>query len=555
MELTSEPRTDLQTRRHLRYLWWSGWLLIALACFCGPALRMLQAASGARDLSWGPLLFRILLALHGVLLVALGSIGPLSSRGPRNAEIREPRRTWVALGCLSVAALALRLWGLNSELWLDEVLTLVDFSRRPLAAIVTDFSSQNQHMAYSVLSHLCLVIFGESAWALRLPAVMFGIAGIWAVFLLARRLAGTPEALLVSAVMTFSYHHIWFSQNARGYTGLLCFATLATWLWLEALARDDWRWWAFYSASLTLGAFTNLNMVFVPMAHVLIHAVRGPRLAPKPVAAWLLAATTTLQLYALSLPGFLREALHEASRQSEWTSIGWMLAEARRGLGLGLEVLALAALLVCAAGLASLWRRDARAAAALALPGLLAGGLMAALGHNLWPRFFFFCMGFALIVAVRGAVLVTCAVCAAVTPLRSCRRLAIPGLAAAAVAFSILTLPRNYALPKQDFSGARDFVERNRAPADAVVSAGLASTVYTRYLSTPWHVVETRSELDALRRKAPAVWLVYTLPIDLAARHPGVWEAVNHDFELVKVFPGTLGGGQVSVCRAGPPRR
>ncbi len=31
-------------------------------------------------------------------------------------------------------------------------------------------------------------------------------------------------------------------------------------------------------------------------------------------------------------------------------------------------------------------------------------GCMLALGHNLWPRFFFFCMGFALLIAVHGAM-------------------------------------------------------------------------------------------------------------------------------------------------------
>ncbi len=44
--------------------------------------------------------------------------------------------------------------------------------------------------------------------------------------------------------------------------------------------------------------------------------------------------------------------------------------------------------------------------------------------------------------------------------------------------------------------------------------------------------------------------MVYTLPIELRAVHPGIWKTLAADFETdCWIFWGTLGGGEVYVCR------
>ena len=234
------------TAREGRELWRdlciaAGALLVAVALLPGSLIEKGLLGDSARTLSWGPALFRVLLAVHGAaLLLAAARRRQRPPAGqhrgkPLSDAVAPPspplgRRPWLFLTGLSLAALALRFYRLGSDLWFDEVLTLVEFARPPLGAIITRFPSPNQHMLYSVLAHAALVTCGESAWALRLPAVFFGLGSLWALFLLGRRLIGTREALLATAIMTVSYHHVWFSQNARGYTALLFFATLATWL-------------------------------------------------------------------------------------------------------------------------------------------------------------------------------------------------------------------------------------------------------------------------------------------------------------------------------------
>jgi hypothetical protein len=117
---------------------------------------------------------------------------------------------------------------------------------------------------------------------------------------------------------------------------------------------------------------------------------------------------------------------------------------------------------------------------------------------------------------------------------------------------SAVTVPRNYAYPKQDYTGARDYVESHRGPNDVVVAVGLAGVAYERYYAPAWSVAQTEAELELVRRGGGNTWLVYTLPVEVKAYRPGVWQTIQSDFTIVKVFPGTLGGGEVVVCRQRP---
>src|SRR5215510_12901781 len=208
--------------------------LLALwaALISNGALERALLSDMSRTLGWGATLFRALLATHGAALIVAGIVRMRRPHAkgsePPDYAVKTSRRSWLTLAFLCLLALVLRLWRLDTDLWHDEVLTLLDFVRTPIGEIVTRFPAQNQHMFFSVLSRFSISLFGESPWALRLPSVMFGAGSVWALFLLGRRLLGAREALMASALMTVSYHHVWFSQNARGYMGLLFFTPLTT---------------------------------------------------------------------------------------------------------------------------------------------------------------------------------------------------------------------------------------------------------------------------------------------------------------------------------------
>src|ERR1035437_9870712 len=90
---------------------------------------------------------------------------------------------WLCI--VTAAGACLRIVGINKGLWWDEIYFLVTSVRKPLLEIVTVFPGDNQHPLYSILARLSVLAFGEHVWSQRLPAVVFGVASIPVLYLLA----------------------------------------------------------------------------------------------------------------------------------------------------------------------------------------------------------------------------------------------------------------------------------------------------------------------------------------------------------------------------------
>jgi hypothetical protein len=192
-----------------------------------------------------------------------------------------------------------------------------------------------------------------------------------------------------------------------------------------------------------------------------------------------------------------------------------------------------------------------------ALPGVLTAlGAILARG-TMYPRFYFFLIGFAVLILVRGVVAIPQWI-AAHWPRRLPNfgpRLA-PALTAVlaiallgAFAFSLL---RNYRYPKQDYEGAMQFVNAQKKEGESVVTAGASSYPYEKYYGTGWESIQTAERLQEICLHAPAVWMVYTMPRYLAAWSPPLAEMIRKEFTVIRVFPGTVGDGDVYIARFQP---
>lgn len=501
---------------------------------------------------------------------------------------RAERAPWGWLAGLTLAALALRLVALNQQLWYDEMLLAVRWAPLRLWEIVTTYTSQNQHMLYSVLARVAMDLFGEHNWALRLPAVLFGVATVPALYFCARQVTSQRESLLAAALLTVSYHHVWFSQNARGYTGLALWTVVTTYFFLRGMRAGGLRPWLWYGVTMALGMYTHLTMGFVAAGQFLVLAwmyvsgalpQRGSKGAQEssfvmlsfaPLIGFILAGVLTLALYAPVLPQVLARTVGQQSSsaaqvQSAWTNPLWLVLETLRGLAagaggaLGYVVLPVAAVILLV-GLWSYWRQDRYVVGLMVIPGVITAAVMLFLEHNLWPRFFFFAIGFGMMLLVRGAMVVGGWVQAMASdqlrrgaPQRdlSYKSMAAgTGLVALMILASAWSMRSAWIYPKQDFAGALEFVESQRQPGEPVALAGLAVFPYREYYKRDWPAVATRAELDAVRAPGQRTWLVYALPIFVESRQPEIWNALRTEFEQVRVFRGTMGDGAVYVCKS-----
>ncbi len=470
---------------------------------------------------------------------------------------------------LIVGAL-LRSIGLGSSFWIDEVFTVRDYVRLPVRELVTTYASENQHPLYSLLAHFSVAAFGEHEWSVRLPALLFGVAGIAALHRLGRQVLGEPAALLAALLLAVSYHPIWFAQNARGYTGLLFFTLLATSELITLLRRAPEEPWKAavlrYALWFALAAYVHLTALFAFAGHGLVAlwlAARG-RADRRPLLALALGGAFALLLYAPMAGDVVRAFTARVEQRSSsvvrvvpWTHPSWALEQALTSLGVGWGTLVAVALVAVLAGVGfvSLWRK-ARLLLLLHVAGLpVALAFLLLLKRHLYPRFFFFEAGFAALVVVQGALMsggwLSCT-------LPGCRerRVGLWGVAVALLVASgsSLTLTRLYAHPKQDFIGARDFVEQRAGPSDVKAAVGPAKLALPGYYAKSWTAIDDAGELEKLRAAAPRTWVVFALPEQLRAEQPVIAALLERDFEEVATLPGSMNGGELHVVRSREPR-
>ncbi|HVE89965.1 MAG TPA: glycosyltransferase family 39 protein [Burkholderiaceae bacterium] len=503
---------------------------------------------------------------------------------PRDAATETPltnfssvsSREWLWLGAILAVAFALRLFKLDAALWYDEIDTLVHYARLPTVELLTTYPSLNHHVLFTLEAKAAIALFGESAWALRFPAFVFGVASIWGLWLVARQAVSPWETRLSVLLLAVSYHHVWFSQNARGYTGLLFFGLIATYFLIRATGGATWKTWTAYGIVSALAIYTHLSAVLFVASHFIVClgiAVHGRFVVERgggrnpglvlPLYGFALAGLLALLLYAPLITQLIDTFTQVAAQPSpeiaasiaEWKSPLWMVSEIARSLGPVLGLALPIVLVVVVVGMASLSKSAPILPAIFVVHVALTLAILVVGNMRVWPRHFFIDIGFICIFLVHGTFVLSRVTADFLgrhfNKSIDARVFAIAGTALGICA-SLVLLPRNYLYPKQDFLGARNFVETNRTAASAVATLGLAAMPFADYYAPHWKQVDSLEEIQGLRQSHGQVWLVYAFPGVTERRYKEIVDYLSIKFERVKRFQGTLGGGDVLVFRSRP---
>lgn len=526
-------------------------------------------------------LFRLSLGAVGLGLLALAALPavwfqhpglPRTATGLRiGSDGWTPgaeRVSWGLLTAILLVGAALRLYGLNTDLWLDEVATLSSYMRASLWENLYLYENANQHVLNSLLGHLSIGVFGEQAWAARLPAVLFGIGGVWALYYFARAATSEREALLATALLAVSYHHVWFSQNARGYTAMVFWVLVGTGLLLRALGQNRTRDWVLYVLAMVAGAWSLLNTVFLLAAHLPAYLALLVRWRAKwaehgPITRRILTSQVAIGLgcallYSLALASIITyftvgsdEVRPDAER---FDVVAAVLDGITSGIGwVGLLAVA-AGFLFAAAGWFSYARQSPLVAALLALPAAFNVGAVLFLHFPAYPRSFLYVLPLGILAVVRGTV-VLAGRAARLSPseerqakLRRALPVVLVGVMIAASSFMLLF---NYRYPKQDYQGALAYVRAHQEPGDLVCAVGWAATAYREYHAPDLCFPASMTDLVEVERGGRPVWVLYSFSRDMRAYFPELNDYINNTFAPVEDFPGTLGDGTIYVVRKG----
>ncbi len=427
----------------------------------------------------------------------------------------------------------LRLIGANSEFWFDEIVTVQHYVRSPLHEIIQRYEAANNHVLNSLLAHLSAAIWGEQAWAIRLPSILFGIAGVWAFFFLARQLWTKQIALIGTLMFSASYHHVYYSQNARGYSAFVFFALLATGMLLRLLGADTAKpaqWWygAAYAGAIGLGAYSLLLMVFVVVGHtcVLVLARRWRALG------WLFAGIGfALLLYAPMMSSLI---MYFSQQPTETGQPLFSIAFARELKPVALVLLIGA--MVAPVLLYRFARRSPLAVALIFLPLVFNFLIPAWRGQGVHPRSLIYGLPVAYFFLMEG-----------LDWARLRFRWATWIAVGVVTVVSLVMLVRYYPLPKQGFQQALHYIAAHRSPNDEQIGITLGGKA-ARFYDPSLVIIETPDQLRQwLENARDPTWVLFTFESQLRNTTPELHDWLMTATTHQAIFPGVIGDGEVQV--------
>ena len=480
------------------------------------------------------------------------------------------------IAAVTVLAFGLRLFRLDSELWLDEITTVSVYSPMPTLHVITGFVSANNHLLYTLLMKLSIAFFGEQEWAVRLPSAIFGALTIPVFYWVSRLMLASRSSLCAALLLAVSYHHIFFSQNARGYSLQLFFTILSGGLLVKALQEDRLSIWIFYVAALFFNMASILNSSFVFAAHILIGGLallvikwRGNSPFPllyRLIAVFGVTAFLVFQLYATFIP----QAYVYAQKTWDDPASGFsplsteFLAEMIRGIsaGFGTSLILLAfpfAAAVAALGFIASFKRNWTLTASFVLPITLTLGYVLLNRLAVAPRFLLLALPFAILVTIQGIDIIAQFIAEKISqkPHALAAKLATAIVLLGCVV-SLASLRRYYSVPKQSYRTSLEYIEANRKPGEIILAVHLAEGGYRFYAKefnlkedTDFFAVRSVKMLDSIlaSHDGHGAYLVTTLPRGLHLTHPDLEARIAQDWEVIQTFPATVGDGEISVWR------
>ncbi|MEK7111949.1 MAG: glycosyltransferase family 39 protein, partial [Patescibacteria group bacterium] len=162
--------------------------------------------------------------------------------------------------------LILRFVAINQSFWLDEATSAIiarDFS---FSRILTEFSPGDFHPPfYYLFLKVWAGIFGSSEVGLRSFSLVAGLATVFVIYLIGKRLLNRKAGLLAALFLATSGLHIYYSQEARMYALSALFVASLFYLFLKILNSKKRIDWYFFSVLLLVNGLTDYlpNLVIV----------------------------------------------------------------------------------------------------------------------------------------------------------------------------------------------------------------------------------------------------------------------------------------------------
>lgn len=412
---------------------------------------------------------------------------------PQRTRARISTRQSALLLLLTIAGAWLRLSHLGAKsLWLDEGATvaLIRASWQHFAWVWWHGEANLQTIYFLLMRGW--IHLGDSETWLRLPSALFGIAAIPLLYFVARKFVSVEPALAAAALLAFSPSHVYYSQEARGYTLAIVMVLLSTHFFVQAVERCQRRDWARWMVASTIAFYCHdfTALVLVAQACSLMFKAEPKRWRPLLIRGAV--------ILVLALPGLTYvfraspENLYFIWMPRPSAKEFWHLAGFFGGNG----IKAIVAGILWLGGWVAIWRnrrsngdRDAFWRGMLVLLWALLPVIILALISEWQPlflqRYVIFSLPAMILLAALG-----------MSQLRKWKIGLL--LVVLLCGMSIPSIIGDYHKPREDWRGASNMILAGAAPGDAVVFFPFYSRIMLDYYrdrsgaSTPLHVFAPR---------------------------------------------------------------
>lgn len=272
------------------------------------------------------------------------------------------------LSLLTLIGLLSRAYRLcHYPVWLDEA-TTYHVAKHGIMAMLRIFDKPSfikDPPIYYFITHIFLAL-SDSTASLRMSALLFGVAGIPAIYLLGKGLAGKRAGFFAAFLLILSSFHLYYSQEARAYTLLLLMSVLSINAFLSLLRRPTRNAWILYTSIVVISLYSHYLTVCTFLSQIIFYVVyallwRGP--GEKGSTRWRnigsLAATVAVVIvsYLPWIPLVLRRSTTSAFADTTPPILSLSYLRALRIVLAGEPRAGMLYLLLAVAGMVYLWRK------------------------------------------------------------------------------------------------------------------------------------------------------------------------------------------------------
>ncbi len=196
----------------------------------------------------------------------------LSTRASRlaagtSALLNQPWMQYVWLLFIILLAAALRFYQLGTwSFWIDEIYTINHANSHfsSLSLLLQNIPPQRNWIPVSViLTAQALKAWGISEWSARIASLVIGIVSIPVLYFPTRKMFGERVALVAVLLLAVAPWHLFWSQNARFYTSLMLFYTLALFAFYFGIEQDKPGYLILFLVFVYLAASERLIALFI----------------------------------------------------------------------------------------------------------------------------------------------------------------------------------------------------------------------------------------------------------------------------------------------------